>query len=214
MVSPSTFALLLLQTTVVASPGYDIAGAKTPDDIRAQFLQRATQTRVPSTPDRPIRITSLPSSSAILSGQRSLNESIVRAKRTTIVPPLKPLAVDGCRKVVEFARGYTLRGSSVLNGRSSTFDCGTFVAIVVDEDFGRPLDVLTVSGFDPADMAAVVNGGALARSFRLGKTGAKEVVYRWVRPGRALTIELTSDANDYPTLVRAGDAILNSVTSG
>ena len=154
----------------------------------------------------------IPSPTKILLRNRHMAELAKRDGDFSAVPPLTESPYLGCKPIADFASGFKLAASSRLDGRRTTYDCGTFVVELTRSDMTQPQEGVTTRGFAPAELDAVVNNGATRHAYRRTASGLHNVSIHWISRAQDIAILLTSGSEAFDRLSSIGDAILDRLT--
>lgn len=203
--------LAVAQASIITPPPADDQDRQMIERTRAMLLEAAKPL---GRLERPLIVEAgeIQSASAVIRSERRIQEGASLKGDETAMAAVPTIVGAGCRRIADHPAGIELRDSSVLNGRSTLFDCEGMTLDIHGETLAHPLKAMTAVGVPPNAVATVVNGGALARNFRESRDGIRQVSYLWVGRSLAYTVTLTSDRVPFAAMAARADAAVEALT--
>ncbi|WP_375244550.1 hypothetical protein [Sphingomonas parapaucimobilis] len=170
--------------------------------------------RSPSSAQRPLA----PSRSSDVDENSVIREQIVLGRdmaRGGFKPNPQPLPMEpypGCRRIDRIPMGVKLTGSDVTNGLSDLYKCPQFSAVVTYLDVAAPIGGTVTIGFPDAETAAVINGGALSRSFYATPGKGARVTDMWIGKRQGVTVSLISNSLSLKDMQTKADLMTETIT--
>lgn len=118
----------------------------------------------------------------------------------------------GCRTVVSHPMGYEVSGTQRLNGVVSTYKCPGFTLVATYMDLSLPTGGKLSAGHASSETVAVVNGGAVARTFVSLPGSGSRVTDMWTGKQKVLSVSLISKSFALDDMQTKADIILQKMT--
>ncbi|WP_343528323.1 hypothetical protein [Sphingomonas sp.] len=118
----------------------------------------------------------------------------------------------GCLTVVSHPMGYEVSGTKRLNGVVSTYKCPGFTLVATYMDLSLPTGGEMSVGHASSETVAVVNGGAVARTFVSLPGSGSRVTDMWTGKQKVLSVSLISKSFALNDMQAKADIILEKMT--
>lgn len=125
---------------------------------------------------------------------------------------LAPEPYPGCRKIYRSPMGVKLKGLDVTNGLMEVYKCPGYSALVTYTDVAAPIDGAVTVGFPEAETDAVINGGAVSRSFYAVPGKGGRVTDIWIGKRDAMTVSLISNILSLKEMQLRADLMTETLT--
>lgn len=149
---------------------------------------------------------------AVIREQIALGRDMARDgfKPNPQILPVEPY--PGCRRVDRIPMGVKLTGSDVTNGLSDLYKCPQFSAVVTYLDVDAPIGGSVTIGFPDTETAAVINGGALSRSFYAAPGKGARLTNMWIGKRQGVTVSLISNSLSLRDMQTKADLMTETIT--
>ncbi len=184
------------------------------DFVRTSKAEIERVRRRPSSAQAPLtpRLASDVDEDSVVHEQTTMGANFIR---DGLKPNLKILAAEpypGCRKTSRSPMGVKLKGSNVTDGLTDVYKCPGYSALVTYTDVAAPIDGSVTLGFPEAEIDAVINGGAVSRSFYAVPGKGGRVTNMWIGKRDAMTVSLISNTLSLKEMQLRADLMTETLT--